>query len=395
MQELSPKWFAETMTFLADYLVADAPQTRFQEKFGAQGLIEPRPGVVLAGSRAAVAELTAPEAAFSAREAIRIGNQRPQIPQHTDPPDHAKYRKLLDHLFSPRQMKAVEDEIYNRANTLIDTFEDRRECNFTMDFAEPFPGMVFLDLMGLPQSDRLMLQKMVDGIFHPGAGITTDIEEIARIQNEAGQEIYDYFTDFIAERRTTPRQDVVSGFIEAEIDGRPLTTEEMLDMCFTLLAGGLDTVKATLSQFMAFLGQNPAHRQRLVDESEIIPQAVEELLRWESPAAAFFRRSTKDQEVLGCPVREGQVVIASLGAANVDPEAFPDAMTVDFDRKPNRHIAFGAGIHRCLGSHLARRELNVAMQVWHRRIPNWSLKPGTNLKSSMPIRMVDNLELVW
>jgi cytochrome P450 len=206
--------------------------------------------------------------------------------------------------------------------------------------------MVFLDLMGLPQTDRVRLQKMVDAIFHPGAGITTDIDEISRIQNEGGQKIYDYFTDVIAERRQNPRQDVVGGFVEAEIDGRPLTTEEMLDMCFTLLVG-------------------------------------------------IFRRSTEDQEVLGCPVREGQVVIASLGAANVDPEVFPDGMTVDFDRKPNRHIAFGAGIHRCLGSHLARRELNVALQEWHRRIPNWSLKPGTNLSSSMPIRMVDNLELIW
>jgi cytochrome P450 len=395
MEKLSPKWFAETMGFLTEYLTPDDPQPNFREKFSESGVVQPRDGVIVVGSRAGATEVCARDAAFSSEEAIRIGNQRPQIPMHIDPPDHAKYRKLLDPLFSPRRMKAVEAEIYNRANSLIDTFIDRGGCNFTNEFAEPFPGMVFLDLMGLPQADRLTLQKMVDAIFHPGAGITTDIDEIARIQNEGGQQIYDYFTDVIAERRKNPHEDVVSGFLQADIDGRPLTTNQMLDMCFTLLVGGLDTIKATLSQFMAFLGQHPAHRQRLVDDPDIIPQAVEELLRWESPGAVIFRRSTKDQEVLGCPVREGQVVIVSLGAVNVDPEVFPDGMTVDFDRKPNVHLAFGPGVHRCLGSHLARRELNVALQEWHRRIPDWSLRPGTNLKSSMPIRMVDNLELVW
>jgi cytochrome P450 len=395
MEKLSDTWFAETMAFLTGYVPPDDPQPAFRERFSDSGVVEPKDGVILVGSRAAVAQLTAPDAAFSSNEAIRIGNQRPQIPMHTDAPDHAKYRKLLDHLFSPGRLKSVEAEIYNRANTLIDTFIDRGECNYTVEFSEPFPGMVFLDLMGLPQSDRMTLQKMVDAIFHPGAGITTDIAEIARIQNEGGQQIYDYFTEAIAERRKNPQEDVVSGFLEAEVDGRPLTTEEMLDMCFTLLVGGLDTIKATLSTFMAFLGQNPVHRQRLVDDPDITPRAVEELLRWETPGAVIFRRATKDQELLGCPVREGQVVTAYLGAANLDPEVFPDGMTVDFDRKPNSHIAFGLGIHRCLGSHLARRELNVALLEWNRRIPNWSLKPGTNLTSSMPIRMVDNLELVW
>jgi cytochrome P450 len=395
MKEVSPTWYAETFQFVMEYLTPNEPQSNYREKFGQNGVVEPKEGVVLAGSRAAIAAVTDLEGAFSSGGALRIGNQRPNIPMQTDPPEHAKYRKLLDHLFSPKRMKSVEAEIVVRANSLIDAFVDRDECNFTKEFAEPFPGMVFLDLMGLPQSDRPALQKMADAIFHPGEGITTDVAEIARIQKEGGQAIYDYFESAIEERRKSPREDVISGFIEAEIDGRPLTTEEMLDMCFTLVVGGLDTVKGTLTQFMAFLGQNPSHRQRLVDEPGVIPQAIEELLRWETPAAISFRRSTKDQEVLGCPIKEDQVVIMAFGAANVDPEAFPDGMTVDFDRKPNRHVAFGSGIHRCLGSHLARRELLVALQEWHRRIPNWSLKPGTNLTSSMPIRVIDGLELVW
>jgi cytochrome P450 len=395
MEKLSPTWFAETMTLLAEYLPPDDPQPSLRDKFFPNGFVQVREGLVIVGSRAGVAEVTASGAAFTSEEAIRIGNQRPQIPMHIDAPDHAKYRKLLDYLFSPRRMNAVEAEIFNRANSLIDSFIDAGRCNYTNEFAEPFPGMIFLDLMGLPQTDRVLLQKMVDGIFHPGDGTTTDIGEIAAIQNEAGQQIYDYFEDVIAERRKNPREDVVGGFLEAEIDGRRLTTEEMLDMCFTLLVGGLDTVKATLTAFMAFLGQNDSYRRRLVDDPAAIPQAIEELLRWETPTTLFIRRSTADQEILGCPVHKGDMVILSNGAANLDPDVFPDAMTVDFGRKPNRHIAFGSGIHRCLGSHLARRELNVAMQEWHRRIPNWSLKPGTNLKASMPIRLIEDLEVVW
>ncbi|KXX57283.1 cytochrome P450 [Rhodococcus sp. LB1] len=395
MKELSPTWFAETFQFLTEYLPPDKPQPNLLEKFSNTGIIEPKEGVMLAGSRAALAAVTDPEAAFTTRGAVKIGNQRPHIPQQTDPPDHAKYRKLLDQLFSPKRMNSVESEIFTRANTLIDAFIDRGECNFTDEFAEPFPGMVFLDLLGLPQADRPQLQQMADAIFHPGEGITTDVAEITRIQNAGGQQIYDYFGAAIEERRKSPREDMLTGFIGSEIDGRRLTTEEILDICFTLVIGGLDTVKATLTQCMAFLGQNPSHRQRLVDEPGVIPQAIEELLRWETPAAVSFRRSTKDQEVLGCPMREGQLVVLSFGGANVDPEAFPDGMTVDFDRKPNRHLAFGSGIHRCLGSHLARRELNVALQEWHRRIPEWSLKTGTNLTSSMPIRTIANLELVW
>lgn len=395
MEKLSPTWFAETMGFLGEYLDPNNPQPDLRDKFAQGGIIQPKEDLFMVGSREGVAQVCAPDAAFTSKEAIRIGNVRPQIPMHYDPPEHAKYRKQLDYLFSPTRMKAVESEIVNRANALIDTFIDRGECNFTNEFAEPFPGMIFLDLMGLPQSDRLTLQKMVDAIFHPGEGITTDIDEIARIQNGGGQDVYDYFTDVIAERRKSPQEDVVSGFLEAEVDGRPLTTEEMLDMCFTLLVGGLDTVKATLTCFMAFLGQNSPHRERLVNDPDIIPQATEELLRWETPTTLFIRRSTADQEVLGCPVRAGQMVVLNNAAANLDPDLFQDPMTVDFDRKPNRHIAFGAGVHRCLGSHLARRELNVALQEWHRRIPNWSLRPGTNLKSSVPIRMIDNLELVW
>ncbi|WP_020108071.1 cytochrome P450 [Nocardia sp. 348MFTsu5.1] len=395
MDKLSPTWFAETMGFLTGYLDPNNPQPDVQKKFAESGIIQPQDGLFMVGSREGITQVCGRDAAFSSEEAIRIGNIRPQIPMHLDPPEHAKYRKLLDHLFSPKQMTGVEDEIVNRANSLIDAFQDRGECNFTNEFAEPYPGMIFLDLMGLPQSDRLTLQSMVDAIFHPGEGVTTDIDEIARIQNEGGQRVYDYFEQVIADRRKKPSDDVVSGFLEVEVDDRPLTTEEMLDMCFTLLVGGLDTVKATLTAFMAFLGRNPSYRDQLVADPTTIPQATEEMLRWETPTTLFIRRSTANQEVLGCPVKEGQMVILNNAAANLDPDVFPDPMTVDFSRKPNRHIAFGAGVHRCLGSHLARRELNVAMQEWHRRIPNWSLKPGTNLSSMLPIRNIDNLELIW
>ncbi len=216
-----------------------------------------------------------------------------------------------------------------------------------------------------------------------------------QIRTATGTEIYAYFNAILDERQRHPENDILTGFLGAEVDGDRLTREEILDICFLFLIAGLDTVTDSLTCFFAYLSQHPGHRQQIVDDPAVIPKAVEEMLRWETPVAGTARLSTGDREVSGCPIAGANIVFVSIGAANVDPAEFEDAMEVRFDREVNRHLAFGGGVHRCLGSHLARRELRVALREWHRRIPDYGLKPGIELEYPPGLRMVQNLELVW
>jgi cytochrome P450 len=189
--------------------------------------------------------------------------------------------------------------------------------------------------------------------------------------------------------------DLVSRFLSAEVEGHKLTREDILDICFLFLIAGLDTVTATLDCMFAHLAQHPEHRRQLVEDPGLIPSAIEELLRWETPVMMVARASVEDTTVAGCPVHKGDSVILMLGSANTDEAEVEDAGTVRFDREVNRHIAFGGGIHRCLGSHLARMELRVALREWHRRIPEYAVQPGHTLEYTPNIRSIDHFPMVF
>jgi cytochrome P450 len=168
----------------------------------------------------------------------------------------------------------------------------------------------------------------------------------------------------------------------------------MLDICFLFLIAGLDTVSASLDCFFGYLAEHPDARRKLVDEPESIPSVVEELLRWETPVMGVARVATRDVEVGGCPIAAGENVMAVIGAANVDDAEFPDAGELRWDRETNRHLAFGGGIHRCLGSHLARLELRVALREWHRRIPDYRVKLGVELDYTPGIRTLETFPML-
>jgi cytochrome P450 len=291
-------------------------------------------------------------------------------------------------------MDAAEGDIAERANHFIDMFVDRGACHFTDEFAVPFPSAVFLGLMGLPWDELDAMLRMKDGIIRPG-GFELTMEERQAIMNRTGQDIYAYFNAILDQREQDPRDDIMTRFLDTKVDGEQLTREEILDICFLFLLAGLDTVTDSLTCSFAYLAQHPEHRQQIVDDPSVIPAAVEELLRWESPVPGVPRFCTEDTEVAGCPMKSGDMVSVSVGAANVDTDEFPDAFDVRFDRDVNRHLAFGGGVHRCLGSHLARRELRVVLREWHRRIPEYELKPGIELQYVTGLRSVENLELVW
>ncbi len=370
------------------------PQPKYAELIAAGGVVSPTEGFTVVASRAAVDEVFRDPAKFTSRDLVQLGNVRPLIPLSVDPPEHKKYRRILDPLFAPKKMDEIEADVADRMNRFIDAFIDRGSCNFTEELAVLYPSAVFLGLMGLPWEELDTLLRLKDGIMRPGGGGLSPEEQV-RIRDETGTEIYAYFNAILDERQRHPEEDILTGFLGAEVDGEKLSREEILDICFLFLIAGLDTVTDSLTCFFAFLSQHPEHRRQIVDDPAVIPKAVEEMLRWETPVAGTARLATTDSEVTGCPVAAGSLVFVCIGAANVDPAEFEDATQVRFDREVNRHLAFGGGVHRCLGSHLARRELRVALREWHRRIPDYQLKPGLELEYPPGLRMVQNLELVW
>jgi cytochrome P450 len=328
-------------------------------------------------------------------DAVDLGNIRPLIPLQVDPPEHAKYRRILDPLFTPREMARREPGVTELVNQMIDRFADRGECDFHEEFAVPLPCTVFLQLLGLPLEDLDKFLEWKDGVIRPEGAVGYDGRHEASAP--VAQEIYDYFDRAIDDHIASPRDDVLSALIAASFkgEGGALSREELLDICFLFLIAGLDTVTDSLDCFFVYLARHPGHRHQLVEEPDILPHAIEELLRWETPVPGVARVAMQDVEVGGCPISKGERVSPLLGAANTDPAEFPDPERVDFNRNPNRHRAFGGGPHRCLGSHLARMELRVALREFHRRIPDYEIKPGTQLTFTAALRSVESLPLIF
>jgi cytochrome P450 len=378
-----------------------SPQERYVDLARGSGVVEPTPGMLVTFARANSEYVLRNTAEFSSEVVMGLGRDVEFIPLNIDPPVHAKYRKLLDPLFAPRRMDEQAEDITRRVNELLDSFVDRGECNFTEEFAEIFPSSVFLGLMGLPEEEMRMFLDMRDGILHPDKldpAAKTDVDARRAVTERAGGEAWEYFSALVRERRAHPGDDVVSHFLEAEIDGERLTDDDIVNICYLFLIAGLDTVSDTLTCSYAFLARSPEHRRMIVDDPEIIPKAVEELLRWEGPVAQSAPRVARCPVVLpsGAEVAAGTMVLTSLGAANVDPGTFEDPLVVRFDRDRNPHLAFGGGVHRCLGSHLARRELRITLQEWHRRIPDYRIKPGHEQLVYPPgLRRVEDLTLAW
>ncbi|MDG2026780.1 MAG: cytochrome P450 [Acidimicrobiales bacterium] len=329
---------------------------------------------------------------FSSLGAAEIGQVRPLIPLEIDPPDHSKFRKLLDPLFAPRRVAELEASTRSLVNDLIDAVIEDGACNFHSSIAEPLPSQVFLTMFGLPVERTAEFIELKDGIIRPPV---EGIEAATEHRNITGQKIYAAIQEAIDEKKANPTGDFISQFLDAEVDGHRLTEDDVLDIGYLFFLAGLDTVTASLDCMLAYLAQNPADQRRLVEAPDDIPAAMEELLRWETPVAGVIRVATQDTELSGCPIRAGDKVSVNLGSANTDERFWDEADSVDFDREINKHIAFGGGIHRCLGSHLARMELRVGLQEWHKRVPSYELKPGTTPAYTMGLRSVDNLELIW
>jgi cytochrome P450 len=353
----------------------------------------PEMGMVIVGREAEVRHvLQHPEIFSSGEDAVSIGQVRPLIPLQIDPPHHKTFRKLLDPLFAPKQVALLEPQTRALVKELIGAVAPEGRCNFHHQLAEILPTTVFLQILGLPTSRLQEFLELKDGIIRPAAH---SMEERVRMCNETGQKIYRVLEEVVEQRAAQREDDLLSLFLDAEVDGHALTNDDIVDIGYLFFLAGLDTVTASLDCMLAYLAQHPEQRQRIVEDPSIIPHAVEEMLRWETPVSGVARITREDTEIGGCPIKKGQFVSVLLAAANTDERVWDEPDRIDFDREGNHHIAFGGGVHRCLGSHLARMELRVALEEWHQAVPEYAIAPGVDLLYSQGLRAIENLELVW
>ncbi|MFV2176639.1 cytochrome P450 [Actinomadura sp. LOL_016] len=325
-----------------------------------------------------------------------FATDHPLIPLEIDGQEHVKWRRLLDPLFAPKQVRLLEDAVRALAGELIESFVSKGEVELYSQFCVPLPCLTFLRLVGAPAEDLGFFLEFKEGVIHP-QGET--IEEMDANMQVAGAKLYGYFADYLARRRAerTPRQDVIGSLLDAEVDGRPLTDDELLNIMFLLMFAGLDTVTASLSCLFAWLATHPDERRSLVADPSLVPGAVEELMRYESPVPAGTRYATADIDLGdGLVIRDGEAIHAVWAAANVDEEAFPDPLRVDINRARHTHIAFASGTHRCLGSHLARLELRLALEEFHRRIPEYAPSADRQIVyDNVAVRMAKYLPLTF
>jgi cytochrome P450 len=316
------------------------------------------------------------------------------IPIMLDPPMHTKWRHVLGLYFSPGRVKQLEDEQRTFAADLIEKLRASGSCDFYSDFAAVFPTTIFLQIMGLPidKLDDFMVWE--DKILHATAESDPDRSKSLA----AMMEVVGYFGGLITEKRADPAtrgDDIVSHALEWEIDGEAPSDNDLLSCMLLLFMAGLDTVAAQLSYAIYHLATHPADRQKLVDDSSRVPAAVEELLR-AYPIVQTARIATRDVEFHGCPVKKSDMVAFPLGMANRDPHQHERGGTVDLDAPRPRHISFGAGPHRCLGSHLARQEMIVALQEWHRLIPDYQVADESQVvEHTGGVYGIDHLPLRW
>lgn len=305
---------------------------------------------------------------FSSEGTSMGGGLLPHI-QMMDPPRHDALRNLVSTAFTPRRIAAIEPRAREIARELIDDLAKRGHCDLLGDFARHLPSRVIGEMIGVPPERRetfLECTEMMIGLAPEGAGS-------AAVRTPATK-IYAEFAKLLEERRCERRDDLMSALLDAEIDGERLSQEELLGFCFVLIVAGNDTTTNLIANGAVMLAQHPEQRRLLVADRSLIPNAVEEMLRYESPAQVLPRRTTEEVEIHGVTIPAEQEIKLVWAAANRDEREFPDPDRFDVTREIRRHLALGIGIHFCLGSKLARLEARVAFEELLDRLPEYELE---------------------
>jgi cytochrome P450 len=328
----------------------------------------------------------------SSRGTLLSDLQREIMPRQSiiyiDPPEHVRYRKLVQPAFSPGRLKPLEAHIRALAGELLDAIEPERPFDFVDAFAAQLPVLVIAHILGVPGSDRAQFKHWSDAIIEAATEQTP--------QNMAqSAALFEYFSAVLAERRVHPGEDVISTLVHSEIDGERLEEFDLLMFCLTLLVAGNETTRNLLSHGTLALATHPDELALLLRDRALIPRAVEEMLRWGTPVGSFMRTATRDVEVAGTPVRAGDRLLMLYAAANRDEAVFgPDPEEFRVTRDASRHVAFGFGEHFCLGAMLAQMEGRIAFEELLARFPRITLAGKVERIRSIVIRGIASLPLV-
>jgi cytochrome P450 len=294
-------------------------------------------------------------------------------PITSDPPFHAMARRLLLPAFSPKRIAALEPFTRQLCGELLDAVAARKEFDAAVDYAQHIPLRVIVRMLGFPQEDADVFRRFIRMVLED---VGQSAEE-RQAQVDDG-ELDDYMDARIAEHLDNPQDDLTTFLLDAELDGNKLAPDHVRGTMVLLMIAGIDTTWSAIGASLWHLAQNPADRRRLAAEPDLMATAIEELLRAYAPVT-MARLVAEDFEFKGRQMREGDWLLLSFPAANRDPGFFPDADKVLIDRAENRHAAFGLGIHRCIGSNLARMELRVALEEWVKRYPDFELADPTEV----------------
>lgn len=322
----------------------------------------------------AISEVDRNKTLFSTKRMFVPDVQNPDppffIPLQADLPMHTVYRGLITPLFTPDRISIIQERVRQTSEELIEQILQSNDLEFIRDYAAVLPVVIFLTLTDLPLADRDRLRAIAHRVLDP----SDDVNRSAPIQD-----LVDYLTPVIDQRIEFPGEDVFSKIITQGIQERGLARDEVIKLSCTLLVGGLDTVTAALTYFAQHLANHPADRRRLIEEPEVLPRAIEEILR-RYPVSIIGRQFTEDTTFRGVEVRRDDHILWSVGMSNFDERVFQNPLAVDFDRKRAPHATFGAGIHFCPGASLARTELRIFAETWLARIPEFHVPPGAGVK---------------
>jgi cytochrome P450 len=318
---------------------------------------------------------------FSSKRAFdSLNSPLPLVPLAFDPPEQTRYRRILQPFFSPRSIRPLEDHLRAHIIALIEPIAERGSCEFVSEIADIFPVQTFLAFFGLPAGDLADFMVWKEAILEgsDASGAATDSSSVKH-----AMALFGYLTKLVQSRRGVAGEDVLSHLLCIEGDDA-LSDEEAIGLCFLFVLAGLDTVAGSLGFGMERLANNPLRRQELVDDPSLIVAAVEELVRLDPPAPFTPRVTTEATTIDGHELPAGSHVSTYLAVANRDQAARTHPFDVDFHRPENPHASFGLGVHRCLGSHLARLEMRLVYEEWHKRIPNYTVTPGTTPRVKWP-----------
>lgn len=295
----------------------------------------------------------------------------------TDPPRHRQLRALVEQAFTPRQVRALAPRIGELVDELLSPVEASGRMDFVLDLAYPLPVIVIAEILGIPASDRDRFKRWSDAV------VTGDMS--------GSREMAAYFGRLIEERRHAPGEDLISGLIAAQVEGEHLNTQELLGFCILLLVAGNETTTNLLANTVLCWRDAPEAYERVLADRDLLASTIEESLRFRSPVQSMFRVAAQDVELGGHLLPEGSPVVAWIGSANRDEAQFTDADRFDPARTPNRHLAFGHGVHFCLGAPLARLEASLALEAVLDRLPNLRVVPGTVL-DPIPSQIVSGVK---